>query len=258
VLSVHSVVSFDFATAQLPGWHTTIFPPYFVAGAIFGGFAMVLTLAIPCRKWLGLEDLITMRHIDNMCKIMLATGMIVSYAYAIEFFVAWYSGNQWEQFLFLNRPLGPYMPYFMGMVVCNVIAPQFLWFKKFRQNLWIVFIVANFANVGMWFERFVIIVTSLHRDFLPGSWGMYYPTWIDICMFAGSFGLFFTGFLLFLRFLPIIAMAEVKSIMPQAHIHEHGHGHDAVDPHHASGAVSHQPTGDAAKDENKPWRGGNW
>jgi molybdopterin-containing oxidoreductase family membrane subunit len=257
VLSVHSVVSFDFATAQLPGWHTTIFPPYFVAGAIFGGFAMVLTLAIPCRKWLGLEDLITMRHIDNMCKIMLATGMIVSYAYAIEFFMAWYSGSQWEQFLFLNRPLGPYMPYFMGMAVCNVIAPQFLWVKKFRQNLWIVFIVAMFANVGMWFERFVIIVTSLHRDFLPGSWGMYSPTWIDLCMFAGSFGLFMTGFLLFLRFLPVIAMAEVKSIMPQAHIHEHGHGHDHADPHHASGATSHEPSGDGAK-EGKPWRGGNW
>ena len=258
VLSVHSVVSFDFATSNLPGWHTTIFPPYFVAGAIFGGFAMVLTLAIPCRKWLGLEDLITMRHIDNMCKIMLATGMIVSYAYAIEFFVAWYSANSWEQFLFLNRPFGPYTAFFFAMVVCNVIAPQFLWVKKFRQNLWIVFIVAMFANVGMWFERFVIIVTSLHRDFLPGSWGMYHPTWIDIAMFAGSFGLFGTGFLLFLRFLPIIAMSEVKSIMPQAHIHHHEEPSADFD-HAGADSSSHHTAGKPADEPGaKPWRGGNW
>lgn len=276
VLSVHSVVSFDFATSQLPGWHTTIFPPYFVAGAIFGGFAMVLTLAIPCRKWLGLEDLITMRHIDNMCKIMLATGMIVSYAYSVEFFMAWYSGVANEQFVFMNRPIGPYWPYFWAMVFCNVVSPQILWSKKMRQNLWVVFTVSMFVNAGMWFERFVIIVTSLHRDFLPGSWGMYHPTWIDIAMFTGSFGLFFTGFLLFLRFLPVIAMAEVKSIMPQAHIHDHGHdghghvghGHATGDFHAAEGALDENERkhdagtlhgeGHPPKDGDKPWRGGNW
>jgi Ni/Fe-hydrogenase subunit HybB-like protein len=265
VLSVHSVVSFDFATSQLPGWHTTIFPPYFVAGAIFGGFAMVLTLAIPCRKWLGLEDLITMRHIDNMAKIMLATGMIVGYAYSVEFFIAWYSHYDYEQFVFMNRPIGPYMPYFWAMVICNIVAPQFLWSKKLRSNLWVVFVVAMFVNVGMWLERFVIIVTSLHRDFLPGSWGMYVPTWVDICMFVGSFGLFGTGFMLFLRYLPIIAMAEVKSVMPQAHIHDdHSHGHAAHahagghDHGHADPGHGKAADGSKSADGDKPWRGGNW
>ena len=258
VLSVHSVVSFDFATSQLPGWHTTIFPPYFVAGAIFGGFAMVLTLAIPARKWLGLQDIITMRHIDNCAKVMLATGLIVAYAYCTEFFVAAYSNYGYEQFLFMNRPLGPYKGFFWAMVFCNIVSPQILWFKWARQNLWIVFIVANFVNAGMWLERFVIIVTSLHRDFLPGSWGMYVPTWIDICMFAGSFGLFLTGFLVFLRFLPIIAMSEVKTVMPQSHIHSHGQDEDGMA--HPVGASAHPP-GDGhgnPTDPNKPWRGGNW
>jgi molybdopterin-containing oxidoreductase family membrane subunit len=272
VLSVHSVVSFDFATSQLPGWHTTIFPPYFVAGAIFGGFAMVLTLAIPARKWLGLQDFITMRHIDNMCKVMLGTGMIVGYAYSIEFFIAWYSAFSYEQFLFMNRPIGPYWWAFWAMVLCNVIAPQILWFKWARSNLWVVFIVANFVNAGMWWERFVIIVTSLHRDFLPGSWGMYVPTWIDIAMFAGSFGLFFTGFLIFLRFLPIIAMAEVKSVMPQAHAHPPHHD-DETREHLAArtrdfAAADYRPDEAGAEGkgndpndkqgDGKPWRGGNW
>lgn len=224
VLSVHSVVSFDFAVSQLPGWHTTIFPPYFVAGAIFGGFAMVLTLAIPARALLGLKDLITLRHIENMSKILLATGMIVGYAYATEFFIAWYSGHHYERFVFLNRALGPYAWAFWAMVLCNVVAPQALWFKTVRKSMIATFIVAMFVNAGMWFERFVIIVTSLHRDFLPSSWGHYVPTWVDIAMFAGSFGLFFTLFLLFLKFLPIVAMAEVKTVMPQAHVHGHGHG----------------------------------
>lgn len=221
VLSVHSVVSFDFATSQLPGWHTTIFPPYFVAGAVFGGFAMVLTLSIPCREWFGLKHLITHRHIENMAKVMLATGMIVSYAYSVEFFMAWYSQQPYEQFVFLNRPFGPYAWAFWTMVTCNVIAPQAIWFTAVRKNVWAIFIVAMFVNVGMWFERFVIVVTSLHRDFLPSSWAMFAPTWVDLGMFLGSFGLFFTLFLLFCRFLPMVAIAEVKTVMPQAHADDH-------------------------------------
>jgi molybdopterin-containing oxidoreductase family membrane subunit len=223
VLSVHSVVSFDFATSQLPGWHTTIFPPYFVAGAVFGGFAMVLTLAIPARQFFGLKDLITLRHIDNMCKVLLGTGLIVGYAYGVEFFTAWYSGQHYEKFTFLNRALGPYSWAFGLMVFCNVVAPQLLWVPKFRRNLWVVMFVAMCVNVGMWFERFVIIVTSLYRDFLPSSWWIYKPTWVDIGMLAGSFGLFFTLFLLFVRFLPVVAMAEVKTVMPEAHIHPERH-----------------------------------
>jgi molybdopterin-containing oxidoreductase family membrane subunit len=224
VLSVHSVVSFDFATSQLPGWHTTIFPPYFVAGAVFGGFAMVLNLAIPARQFFGLKDIITLRHIENCAKVLLATGMIVSYAYLTEFFTAWYSVNHYERFTFMNRAFGPYAWSFWMMMFCNVFAPQILWFKKMRTNLLVVFIVAFFANIGMWFERFEIIVTSLTRDFLPSSWHSYHPTIIDIGMLAGSFGLFFTLFLLFCRFLPVVAMAEVKTVMPQAHPHlVHGH-----------------------------------
>ena len=226
VLSVHSVVSFDFATSQLPGWHTTIFPPYFVAGAVFGGFAMVLTLAIPARQWFGLKDIITLRHLENMCKVMLGTGLIVAYAYSVEFFIGWYSGNHFEQFLFMNRPLGSYAWAFWVMVTCNVVAPQFLWFKKLRTNVWVILTVAMFINVGMWFERFVIIVTSLHRDFVPGSWGDFKPTWVDLGMLAGSFGLFFTLFLLFCKYLPMVAMAEVKTVMPQAHAK---HGPDRFD-----------------------------
>ncbi len=219
VLSVHSVVSFDFAVSQLPGWHTTIFPPYFVAGAVFGGFAMVLTLAIPARRLFGLKDLITMRHLENMAKVMLATGLIVSYAYVTEFFMAWYSKHHYEQFIFLDRPFGIASWAFWTMVICNVVAPQFLWFKRFRTNVITLFIVAMFINVGMWFERFVIIITSLQRDFLPSSWGVFIPTWVDIAMLIGSFGLFFTLFLLFIRFGPVVAMAEVKTVMPEAHAH---------------------------------------
>ncbi|HWE96756.1 MAG TPA: NrfD/PsrC family molybdoenzyme membrane anchor subunit [Tepidisphaeraceae bacterium] len=241
VLSVHSVVSFDFATSQLPGWHTTIFPPYFVAGAVYGGFAMVLNLAIPARKYFGLEDIITLRHIENCCKVMLATGMIVAYAYTLEFWTAWFGGNHFERFAFYNRAFGPYAWSFWVMIFCNVVAPQFLWVKKFRTNLLIVFIIATFANIGMWFERFEIIITSLTRDFLPSSWFPFKPTPIDLMMLAGSFGLFFTLFLLFCRFLPVVAMAEVKSVMPQAHAHgngEHGDTHKSdfqPDEHHRPG-----------------------
>ncbi len=222
VLSVHSVVSFDFAVSQLPGWHTTIFPPYFVAGAIYGGFAMVLTLAVPARYLFGLKDLITPRHLENMCKVMLGTGLIVGYAYAVEFWVAWYSGHHYEQYVFLNRPLGPYAWAFWTMITCNIIIPQLLWFKWCRLNPWTIIIAAMAVNVGMWFERFVIVITSLHRDFLPSSWAMFHPTWVDIGMLIGSFGLFFTFFLLFCKFLPMVSMAEVKTVMPEAHP---GHGH---------------------------------
>jgi len=223
VLSVHSVVSFDFATSQVPGWHTTIFPPYFVAGAVFGGFAMVLTLAIPARQFFGLKDIITRRHIDNMCKVLLGTGLIVAYSYAIEFYIAWYSQSNFEQFVFLNRIRGPYGWAWACMTFCNVVAPQLLWSKRLRSHLGWVMFVAMCVNCGMWFERFVIIVGSLHRDFLPSSWGMYIPTWVDLGMFAGSFGLFFTMFLLFCRYLPMVAMAEVKTVMPQSHPHAGPH-----------------------------------
>ncbi|MEP0814684.1 MAG: polysulfide reductase NrfD [bacterium] len=216
VLSVHSVVSFDFATSQLPGWHTTIFPPYFVAGAIFGGFAMVLTLAIPARELLGLKHIITMHHLDNCAKIILATGSMVGYAYAMEFFTAWYSGNPTEMFTFLNRATGPYAWAYWTMIFCNVVSIQIFWSKKMRTSIWSLITVALIVDVGMWFERFVIIVSSLHRDFLPSSWGMFTPTWVDIMTFAGTIGLFLTLFLLFLRYLPVVAMAEVKSVMPEA------------------------------------------
>jgi len=226
VLSVHSVVSFDFAVSQLPGWHTTIFPPYFVAGAIYGGFAMVITLAVPARQFLGLKEVITMRHLENMAKVMLGTGLIVAYAYAVEFFIAWYSGHHYEQFVFLNRPFGNYQWAFWTMVFCNCIGPQLMWFKRFRNNLWTLMFAAMCVNVGMWFERFIITITSLSRDFMPSSWGQFVPTKIDFMMLIGSFGLFFTLFLLFLRFFPVIAMAEVKAVMPQAHPHD-DHDHEA-------------------------------
>ncbi len=223
VLSVHSVVSFDFATSQLPGWHTTIFPPYFVAGAVFGGFAMVSTIVIPVRKLFGLEDIITPKHLEAMTKIMLATGMMVGYAYSMEFFIAWYSGNSYETFAFVNRAVGPYAWAYWIMVSCNVLSPQLFWSKKLRRNLWVMWVVAVLINIGMWFERFVIVVTSLSRDFLPSAWGHYSPTWVDVGTLVGSFGLFFTLFLLFLRGAPIIAIAEVKTVMPQAHYHDPDH-----------------------------------
>ena len=222
VLSVHSIVSSDFATSIIPGWHTTIFPPYFVSGAIFSGFAMVLTLAIVTRKFYNLENIITVNHFDKMAKIMLLTGSIVGYAYAMEFFIAWYSGNIYESFAFTNRALGPYAWAYWIMISCNVLVPQFFWFKKLRRSVPFLFIASILVNVGMWFERFVITVTSLSRDFLPAAWDYYSPTLIDIFTFIGSFGLFFTGFLLFIRFLPIVSMSEVKSILPQADPHHKG------------------------------------
>ena len=224
VLSVHSIVSLDFSVSQLPGWHTTIFPPYFVAGAIFSGFGMVLTLLIPLRSLFHLEDLITMRHIDLMCKVTLATGSIVGYAYGMEFFIAWYSGNPFERFTFINRAFGPYGWGYWWMISCNVLVPQLFWFKSIRRNLVIIWVLSIFVNIGMWFERFVIVM-SLHRDFLPSSWGYFKPTWVDVCTYLGTFGLFFTMFLLFLRYVPLIAIAEVKGVTPQA------------DPHHPEGGA---------------------
>ncbi|MCX6624423.1 MAG: polysulfide reductase NrfD [Acidobacteria bacterium] len=215
VLSVHTIVSFDFAVSVIPGWHTTIFPPYFVAGAIFSGFAMVVTLLVIARGVLNLQNLITMKHLENMCMIMLATGSIVGYAYATEFFTAWYSGNRYERFVFLNRAFGPYAWAYWTMITCNVVSPQLFWFKKIRTSIPIMFALSIVVNIGMWFERFVIIVTSLHRDFLPSSWGYFRPTIVDICTFIGSIGLFLTLFLLFARFLPMIAMAEVKGVIAQ-------------------------------------------
>ena len=220
VLSVHSVVSFDFATSVVPGWHTTIFPPYFVAGAIFGGFAMVLTLMLPVRKLYGLEDLITHKHVDNMAKIILLTGTIVGYAYIMELFISYYGANKFEADAFHLRILsGPYTWAYYCMFFCNVIAPQVFWFKWCRHNLWVVFIDSNFVNFGMWFERFVIIPTTLARDFLPGQWGYYEPSWVEKLMFAGTFGMFFMLFLLFIRFLPGIAGSEGKGGLPEADPH---------------------------------------
>jgi molybdopterin-containing oxidoreductase family membrane subunit len=224
VLSVHSVVSFDFAVSIIPGWHTTIFPPYFVAGAIFSGFAMVVTLVIPTRHFFNLHEIITLRHLENMSKIMLATGMMVGLAYSTEFFIAWYSGNAYESFTFLNRAFGPYAWAYWIMVTCNVVVPQIFWSKKMRTNVIVMWVASILINVGMWFERFVIVVTSLSRDFLPTSWGYYSPTFVDVLTFVGSFGLFFTLFLLFVRFLPIVGMAEVKGVMPAALHGEPGHG----------------------------------
>jgi molybdopterin-containing oxidoreductase family membrane subunit len=217
VLSVHSVVSFDFATSQVPGWHTTIFPPYFVAGAIFSGFAMVATCLIPAREWFNLKNIITLYHLETMSKIILATGSMVGYAYATEFFIAWYGGNPAEQFAFINRAFGPYAWAYWIMVSCNVLSPQLFWFKRIRTSPAAILVVTIFVNIGMWFERFVITVTSLSRDFLPSAWDYYQPTMIDILTFVGSFGLFFTLVLLFMRYLPMIAMAEVKTVMPQDH-----------------------------------------
>ena len=213
VFSVHSIVSMDFATSVIPGWHTTIFPPYFVAGAIFSGLAMVLTLMLIARKTMRLEQYITTRHVDSMCQLMLAMGCLVGLAYGTEFFTAFYSGNAYEQFVYLNRAAGPFSWAYWTMVCCNVLIPQVLWLRWVRRNFAMVFVIAIVVNIGMWFERFVIIVTSLHRDYLPSSWATYVPTLIEITTLMGSFGLFFTCFLLFCRFIPVIAMAEVKGVI---------------------------------------------
>jgi Ni/Fe-hydrogenase subunit HybB-like protein len=220
VVSVHTVVSFDFAVGIVPGWHTTIFPPYFVAGAIYSGFAMVLTLAIPIRAVYHLEDFITMRHLQNMAKVMLVTGLIVAYGYATEAFIAWYSADKYEGFVILNRLSGPYAPVYWALILCNVVIPQALWFKRVRTSVPILFIISLIVNVGMWLERFVIIVLSLHRDYLPSSWGMYAPTFWDLSTLVGTIGLFLTLLFLFLRYLPMISIFEMRTMLPEAKVEE--------------------------------------
>jgi molybdopterin-containing oxidoreductase family membrane subunit len=230
VVSVHTIVSFDFAISQLPGWHTTIFPPYFVAGAIFSGFAMVVTLLVPARKWLGYENVVTLKHLDNMAKVMLATGLMVAYGYAMEHFIAWYSGNHYEAFAFVNRWVGPYSPVWYMQLFCNVVVPQLFWFPSLRRNLGVLFVASILINVGMWAERFMIVAVSLHRDFVPSSWAMYVPTWVDWGLLFGSISMFGFLFLLFLRFLPAIPISEVKELRRELE-------HEAA---HAGGTGSHR------------------
>jgi molybdopterin-containing oxidoreductase family membrane subunit len=213
VFSVHSIVSMDFATSVIPGWHTTIFPPYFVSGAVFSGFAMVLTLLLIMRKAMNLENYVTIKHVEYMNIIIIVTGSIVGVAYLTELFVSWYSGVEYESYAFINRFSGPYMVAYWTMMTCNVISPQLFWIKKIRTNLTATFVLSIVVNIGMWFERFVIIVTSLHRDYVPSSWSMFYPTWVDIGVFIGTIGIFFTLFLLFARFFPVLALNELKSIL---------------------------------------------
>jgi Ni/Fe-hydrogenase subunit HybB-like protein len=220
VLSVHTVVSFDFAVSQLPGWHATIFPPYFVAGAVYSGFAMVMTLAIPLRKFYGLEDFITMHHIHNMTKVMLVTGMIVAYGYMNEAFFAWYSANPYEGYMMLNRMTGPYAPFYWTLIAINAVMIQLFWFRGVRDNVVLLFILSLLVNVGMWLERFVIIVTSLHRDFLPSSWDMYAPTSWDYMTYFGTIGLFLSLLFLFIRFLPMISIFEMRTLVPEAKVDE--------------------------------------
>jgi molybdopterin-containing oxidoreductase family membrane subunit len=223
VVSVHTVVGLDFATSILPGWHNTIFPPYFVAGAIYSGFAMVLTLAIPLRAAYGLQDFITERHLENMAKIMLATGLMVAYGYAMEAFFAWYSANTYEEYVTVNRATGPYAPAYWALIVCNVIAPQLLWIRRVRTHAVVLWIVAIISNIGMWLERFVIVVTSLHRDYLPSSWDMYYPTFWDWSTFIGTLGLFLFLLFLFIRFLPMISIFEMRELVHRTDEEQH-HG----------------------------------
>jgi Ni/Fe-hydrogenase subunit HybB-like protein len=215
VVSVHTVVSFDFSVAQVAGWHTTIFPPYFVAGAIYSGFAMVMTLAIPIRKFYNLEDFITMRHLGNMAKVMLATGLIVAYGYMMETFMAFYSGNPFDRFLIINRMTGPYAFFYWMLIACNIVIPQIMWLRSVRNNVAILFVISLIVNVGMWLERFVIVVISLHRDFLPSSWGMYYPTRWDWATYVGTIGLFLTLLFLFIRFLPVISIYEMRTLVEE-------------------------------------------
>jgi molybdopterin-containing oxidoreductase family membrane subunit len=225
VVSVHTVVSFDFAISIVPGWHTTIFPPYFVAGAIYSGFAMVLTLAIPIRAVYKLEDFITMRHLENMAKVMLVTGLIVAYGYLTEAFIAWYSADRYEGFVPINRMTGPYALAYWSLIFCNIAAPQALWFKRVRTSVPMLFVISIVVNIGMWLERFVIIVTSLHRDFLPSSWGMYAPTFWDWSTFVGTIGLFLALLFLFLRFLPMISIFEMRTMLPEARVDEDTRSH---------------------------------
>ncbi len=229
MVSVHTIVSFDFTIGIIPGWHSTIFPPYFVAGAIYAGFAMVLTLMMPLRKLYGFENLITMRHIDNMAKVMLATGMLVTYGYFIETFMAYYGANEYEGFMMKNRLEGPYWPFYYALIICNCLIPLTLWYKPWRLNMYWLWFVAMVVNVGMWLERFVIVVMSLHRDFVPAAWGGYIPTVWDWATYIGTIGLFLTFIFLFVRFLPAIAVSEMKEL-----VH--------VTTGHSSHAAHHEPS----------------
>jgi len=235
VLSVHTIVSYDFAVSLIPGWHTTIFPPYFVAGAVFSGFGMVLTLVLPLRAIYNLEDLITQYHIDCMCKVTLATGTMVGYAYLVEFFVAWYSADPLEGFSFINQAFGPYWWAYWVMIGCSVVVPQLFWFRRVRRNTWLVFILSLLINLGMWCERFVIIAVSLARDFLPASWGYYSPSVVEIFTFFGTFGIFAVLFLLFIRFVPIMAVAEIKAALPREAQSARGRGRRPVPGHARAG-----------------------
>jgi Ni/Fe-hydrogenase subunit HybB-like protein len=251
VVSVHTVVSFDFAVGVLPGWHSTIFPPFFVAGAIYSGFAMVLTLALPVREFYGMKDFITDYHLDKMAKVMLATGLMVSYGYLNEAFMAWYSQNPYEMYLTWNRMFGPYWWSYWALILCNTLIPQTLWVRSWRLNVYWLFVVSIVVNIGMWLERFVIVITSLHRDFLPSSWGMYTPTFWDWTFYLGTLGFFFTMMCLFVRFLPMISIAEMRLLLLElkheaahaAHVHvAESHAVTAVVP--AGGGVTPgNPTG---------------
>ncbi|MBC8042802.1 MAG: polysulfide reductase NrfD [Rhizobacter sp.] len=259
VLSVHTIVSMDFATSIIPGWHTTIFPPYFVAGAIFSGFAMVMTLGLVARKVYGLENFLTMNHLENMNKIILVTGTMVGYAYGCEFFIAWYSGNEYERFAFINRAFGPYWWAYWSMISCNVISPQLFWSKRIRTSIPAMFVISIFVNIGMWFERFVITVTSLSRDYLPSAWKYFSPSIFDIGMFIGSFGLFFTLFLLFIRHLPMIAISEVKGVLPQADPHWYHQDDHGANGHSVNGGNGHgtHKNGNGQKEEELAVKNGN-
>jgi len=234
VISVHSIVGMDFAESQVPGWHSTIFPPYFVAGAIFSGFAMVVTLAIPLRAIFHLEDMITLKHLDNCGKLMLVTGLIVAYGYCTEVFIGWFSGNTYESYMTFNRMFGPYAWSFWALILCNVVIPQMLWSKAIRTNIYAMFAITIVINIGMWLERFVIVITSLHRDFLPSSWGMYTPTIWDWALYLGTIGFFFTAVLFFVRFLPAISIFEMRELVHEEAHHGH-HDPKAVAAHHDGG-----------------------
>ena len=238
VLSVHTIVSFDFAVSVIPGWHTTIFPPYFVAGAVFSGFAMVITLMVPMRHFMKLEHVVTKRHLELMTKVILVTGMIVSYGYLMEHFAAWYSGNEFEYFVFANRRGGPYKFIFWLMVTCNVVTPNIFWFQRARQSLVVMWIASIAINIGMWCERFVIIVTSLHRDFLTSSWAMFTPSWVDVSLYVGTLCLFSTCILLFVRFMPAVAVSEVKELAVEMKHAAHALGHGA-----GAASAGHGPLG---------------
>lgn len=244
VLSVHTIVSFDFATSVIPGWHTTIFPPYFVAGAIFSGFAMVQTLMVITRKMLKLEQYITIEHVESMNKVILLTGTIVGVAYLTELFISWYSGYLYEQYAFYNRLFGPYYWSYIGMMFCNVVSPQLFWSKKLRRSIFVTFLMSIFINIGMWFERFVIIATTLARDYLPSSWSYYVPTWVEVGIFLGTLGLFFTLYLIFTRVAPVIAVAEIKSILKTA-----GDQYTGPNATHAHGSHHHGTSSHGVKQE---------